>query len=137
MIISHARLNCAEKVVSLYEKVRKTSCREEDNGISSRTIDFFSHRIERGSVEKGVQYSLTFRSVSWKNRNSTCIIGDSNTGHLAFATKRLQIGRIDYLRNWSRIWILPKSYKDNSDSQKTQKTMLKQKTYSAFLTTLK
>ena len=57
--------------------------------MTRRSQDFFSHRIEKGSVKKGVRYSLTFRSVSWKNRNSTCIVGDSNTGRLAFGTGKL------------------------------------------------
>lgn len=49
---------------------------------------FFKHHIEVGSVSSGVRYSLTFRSVSWRNRNATCIIGDSNTGSLKFGSDR-------------------------------------------------
>ncbi len=66
-------LKCSHR--SLYQMTRKSQ-------------EFFSHRIEKGATGPGVRYSLTFRSVSWKNRNSTAIIGDSNTGKLAFGDSK-------------------------------------------------
>ena len=68
--------------LSLYHMTRKSQ-------------DFFQHAIERGSVGQGVRYSLTFRSVSWKNKNATCLIGDSNTGLLRFGSnKRSTFGEL-------------------------------------------
>ena len=52
--------------------------------MTRKSQEFFEHRIDLGSVCEGVRYSLTFRSVSWKNRNATCILGDSNTAGLKF-----------------------------------------------------
>ena len=57
--------------LSLYHMTRKSQ-------------DHFRHCIDEGSVTQGIRYSLTFRSVNWTNRNSTCIVGDSNTGLLRF-----------------------------------------------------
>ncbi|KAL5246974.1 hypothetical protein ACHWQZ_G018991 [Mnemiopsis leidyi] len=57
--------------LSLYHMTRKSQ-------------DHFKHCIEEGSIAQGIRYSLTFRSVNWTNRNSTCIVGDSNTGFLRF-----------------------------------------------------
>ena len=48
---------------------------------------YFKHQIFRDEQFSGTRYSLTFRVVSWRNWNSTCIVGDSNTGHLAFGTE--------------------------------------------------
>ena len=71
---------CNEK--SLYHMTRKSQ-------------EFFEHRIDRGSVADGTRCSLTFRSVNWRNRNSTCIIGDSNTGPLKFGNdKRKSFGEL-------------------------------------------
>ncbi|XP_063677707.1 uncharacterized protein LOC134813758 [Bolinopsis microptera] len=52
--------------------------------MTRRSQEFYSHCIEDGAITGGVRYSLTFRSVSFRNRNSTCIIGDSHTGGLKF-----------------------------------------------------
>ena len=60
-ILSHC---CKQR--SIYSMTRKSQ-------------QFFKHQIETGSVASGVRYSLTFRSVNWKNHNATCIIGDTNT----------------------------------------------------------
>ena len=56
--------------------------------MSRHSQDFFKHRIDNENTNSvsGVRFSLTFRSVDWRNRNSTCIIGDSNTGKLRFGT---------------------------------------------------
>ncbi len=56
--------------------------------MTRRSQQFFTHRIDKGAVTQGVRYSLTFRCVNWKNRNATCIIGDSNTGKLSFGTSK-------------------------------------------------
>ena len=52
--------------------------------MTRRSQEVFDHMIERGSIKSGVRYSLTFRCVSWTNKNSTCLLGDSNTGLLRF-----------------------------------------------------
>ena len=57
--------------LSLYHMTRKSQ-------------DHFKHCIDEGSITQGTRFSLTFRSVNWTNRNSTCIVGDSNTGFLRF-----------------------------------------------------
>ena len=63
--------------------------------MSRKSQDFFEHRIDQGSVGDGVRYSLTFRALDWKNKNSTCIIGDSNTAHLKFGSdKRKTFGEL-------------------------------------------
>ena len=58
--------------------------------MSRKSQDFFKHRIDKGGISAGcgVRYSLTFRSVSWQNKNATCLIGDSNTGHLSFGDQK-------------------------------------------------
>ena len=56
--------------------------------MSRRSQEVFDHQIERGSVSGGVRYSLTFRSVCWKNKNATCLLGDSNTGLLRFGSDK-------------------------------------------------
>ena len=56
--------------------------------MTRKSQQFFKHHIEAGSISSGVRYSLTFRSVDWRNRNATCIIGDSNTGGLKFGSDR-------------------------------------------------
>ena len=54
--------------------------------MTRRSQNFFKHCIDPGSIAEGVRYSLAFRSVSGLNRNTTCIIGDSNTRGLKFGT---------------------------------------------------
>ena len=70
---SETLLNCPNR--SMYHMTR----RSQEN---------FDHMIERGSIESGVRYSLTFRCVSWKNKNATCLLGDSNTGLLRFGSDK-------------------------------------------------
>ena len=68
--------------LSLYHMTRKSQ-------------DFFQHCIDRGSISEGIRYSVTFRSINWRNRNSTCIAGDSNTGSLRFgSSKRGSFGEL-------------------------------------------
>ena len=63
--------------------------------MTRKSQDFFQHCIEPGSVAQGTRYSLTFRSVSWRNKNATCLIGDSNTGLLRFGSnKRSTFGEL-------------------------------------------
>ena len=64
--------------------------------MSRRSQEVFEHTIEQGSIAEGrVRYSLTFRAVSWKNKNSTCLIGDSNTGSLRFGScKKSSFGEL-------------------------------------------
>ena len=63
--------------------------------MTRKSQDFFRHAIDKGSIANGTRFSLTFRSVSWKNRNSSCVIGDSNTGMLNFGTdKRSTFGEL-------------------------------------------
>ena len=52
--------------------------------MTRKSQEFFEHRIDHGSISEGRRFSLTFRSISWRNRNATCIIGDSNTAGLKF-----------------------------------------------------
>ncbi len=54
--------------------------------MTRRSQEFFSHGINTGSIANETRYSITLRSVSFENRNATCIIGDSNTGGLRFGT---------------------------------------------------
>ena len=70
---SETLLNCPNR--SMYHMTR-------------RSQEIFDHMIERGSIENGVRYSLTFRCVSWKNKNATCLLGDSNTGQLRFGSDK-------------------------------------------------
>ena len=48
----------------------------------------YKHQINKDSSWTGndVRLSLTFRSVHWRNNNSTIVLGDSNTGGLKFAS---------------------------------------------------
>ena len=63
--------------------------------MSRKSQDFFKHEIKAGQTQEGTRYSLTFRSVCRWNNNSTCIVGDSNTGNLNFGTdKRKTFGEL-------------------------------------------
>ena len=70
---SSSEITCPPQ--SLYHMTRKSQ-------------DHYKHCIEAGSIIQGTRYSLTFRSVDWKNRNCTAVIGDSNTGFLRFGTSK-------------------------------------------------
>ncbi|KAL5256328.1 hypothetical protein ACHWQZ_G011524 [Mnemiopsis leidyi] len=56
--------------------------------MSRRSQEVYDHEIERGSVLDGIRYSLTFRSISWMNKNSTSLHGDSNTRFLRFGSNK-------------------------------------------------
>ena len=60
--------------------------------MTKRSQNFYQHRIETGSIAEGTRYSLTFRSVSRANKNSTCVIGDSNTCNIKFGTGKGTLG---------------------------------------------
>ena len=62
------------KAGSLYEMTRSSQ-------------DLFRHSIAKNSALSGTEtrFSLTFRSLHWRNNNSTVVIGDSNTGGLNFS----------------------------------------------------
>jgi len=63
--------------------------------MTRRSQEVFDHMIDVNSIDVGIRYSLTFRSVDWRNKNSTCIIGDSNTGMLRFGScKRSTFGEL-------------------------------------------
>ena len=62
--------------------------------MTRRSQEVFSHSIDRESIAD-TRYSLTFRSIDWRHKNSTCLIGDSNTGHLQFGScKRTTFGEL-------------------------------------------
>ena len=50
--------------------------------------DLFKHSISKKQSlsESETRISLTFRSLHWRNNNSTVIVGDSNTGGLKFSS---------------------------------------------------
>ncbi|KAL5267748.1 hypothetical protein ACHWQZ_G004706 [Mnemiopsis leidyi] len=56
--------------------------------MSRRSQEVFDHEIEKGSMPAGIRYSLTFRCISWTHKNSTCLIGDSNTRFLRFGSNK-------------------------------------------------
>ena len=69
----------------------KTFEHTPDNGsiytMTRKSQRYFKHQICRDEQFTGTRYSLTFRVLNWRNWNSTCIVGDSNTGHLTFGTE--------------------------------------------------
>ena len=56
--------------------------------MSRRSQEVYDHEIEQGSLSEGIRYSLTFRSISWLNKNSTSLHGDSNTRFLRFGSNK-------------------------------------------------
>ena len=77
---SESHLTCNDR--SLYHMTR-------------RSQEVFEHLIKPGSIDSGTRYSFTFRCVSWVNKNSTCLMGDSNTGLLKFGdNKRGTFGKL-------------------------------------------
>ena len=65
--------------------IKSHTCKKRSlYSMTRKSQDFFKHEIKQGSVQSGIRFSLTFRSLSWCNRNATCIIGDSNTCNLQF-----------------------------------------------------
>ena len=60
--------------------------------MTRRSQDLYLHQMQQGSVS-GTRYSLTFRALDVRNKNSCCIIGDSNTGPLRFGEDKGTFGR--------------------------------------------
>ena len=54
--------------------------------MTRRSQNFYSHEIKKDEQFTGIRYSITFRSVDWRFKNSTCLIGDSNTSRLKFGS---------------------------------------------------
>ena len=54
--------------------------------MSMESQHHWSHRIDMANLTNTSCYSITFRSVGKNFKNSTIIIGDSNTKHLKFST---------------------------------------------------
>ena len=60
--------------------------------MTRRSQDLYLHQMQQGNVS-GTRYSLTFRALDVRNKNSCCIIGDSNTGSLRFGDEKGTFGR--------------------------------------------
>ena len=60
--------------------------------MTRRSQDLYLHQMHQGSIS-GTRYSLTFRALDVRNKNSCCIIGDSNTGPLRFGEEKGTFGR--------------------------------------------
>jgi hypothetical protein len=60
--------------------------------MSRDSQDVFRHRIDKEDGFPEVRYSITFRCVHWSFLNSTCVIGDSNTGSFKFGTEKGTFG---------------------------------------------
>ena len=60
--------------------------------MSRNSQSVYRHRIDRDTLCTGVRYSLTFRCVSWRYLNSTCLIGDSNTRDIVFGEGKGTMG---------------------------------------------
>ena len=69
--------------------------------MSRNSQNFFTHRINECDMGTEIRYSLTFRVVGWRFKNSTCIIGDSNTGKLKFGVGQ---GTFGYVMPGKRVW---------------------------------
>ena len=54
--------------------------------MSKSSQHYWTHRMEEIDLEDSSRISVTFRSVGQNYRNSTVILGDSNTKHLKFGT---------------------------------------------------
>ena len=52
--------------------------------MSRESQSVFTHRIDPDPAFSGVRYSLTFRCVSWRYLNSTCLFGASNCRDIVF-----------------------------------------------------
>ena len=56
--------------------------------MTRKSQHYYQHNIDPDTDLKAtdVRYSLTFRSINWRNRNSTLLIGDSNSAKLQFGS---------------------------------------------------
>ena len=65
---------------------------------------YWTHRIDKEASDLPTRYSITFRTVGGNFKNSTVIIGDSNTKHLKFSEgKPKEIGTFGYTLPGKRI----------------------------------
>lgn len=69
--------------------------------MTRRSQEHYKHSILPGQIEN-VRYSLTFRCVSWRYRNSTILLGDSNTGKLKFGEEKGTFGKAT---PGKRVWV--------------------------------
>ena len=60
--------------------------------MSRNSQNFFTHCIREDSLNNGTNYSLVFKCVSNNFKNSTCIIGDSNTKGIKFGVGKGTVG---------------------------------------------
>ena len=52
--------------------------------MSRLSQEYIRHRIDKEEGADDVRYSLTFRSLSWRNHNRTILMGDSNARNIKF-----------------------------------------------------
>ena len=55
--------------------------------------EYHLHRVDAEEGANDVRYSLTFRSVSWRNHNRTILMGDSNTKNVKFGDTVKTMGK--------------------------------------------
>ena len=69
--------------------------------MSSKSQHYWTRKIDTPVIyDSSVHYCIPFRSVSRTNKNSTLIVGDSNTNHIYFSHEknRSDLGRDIYGR---------------------------------------
>ena len=72
--------------------------------MSQESQFYWSHRIDKESSDLSTRYSITLRSVGKNYKNSTVIIGDSNTKYLKFSHgKSKEIGTFGYMMPGKRV----------------------------------
>ena len=72
--------------------------------MSMESQHHWSHRIEPADLPNNTRFSITFRSVGKNFKNSTIILGDSNTKHLKFSSgQRGEKGTFGYNMPGERI----------------------------------
>ena len=72
--------------------------------MSQESQFYWSHKIDKESSDLSTRYSITLRSVGKNYKNSTVIIGDSNTKHLRFSQgKPKEIGTFGYMMPGKRV----------------------------------
>ena len=65
---------------------------------------YWTHKIDKESSDLTTRYSITLRTVGGNFKNSTVIIGDSNTKHLKFSEgKPKEIGTFGYMVPGKRV----------------------------------
>ena len=99
----------APRTIKFNDKCRG-QCEEltpENNSLyvmSQNSQFYWSHRIDKESSDLSTRYSITLRSVGKNFKNSTVIIGDSNTKHLKFSQgKPKEIGTFGYMMPGKRV----------------------------------